>query len=102
MLPPIEFSIGSRPCEVFPAATEANTSSKCSHETVSTPGHARCAAISLYAPGAPWKAIRMVTPGKNDECTPFEGAATPLKALQEIRRKRDQEVFVFQNTNSLP
>ena len=30
-----------------PAATEAKTSSKCSHGTVSTPGQARCAAISL-------------------------------------------------------
>src|SRR5687767_9397775 len=62
MLPPVEFSTGSSPCETRPEATAANTSSKWSNGTVSTPGHARCAAASLYAPGAPWNAIRIAYP----------------------------------------
>ena len=66
MLPPIEFSIGSSPCDVVPDATAANTSSKRSHATVSEPGHARSAAVSLYAPAAPWNAIR-IEPPKNEK-----------------------------------
>ncbi len=57
MLPPIEFSTGRMPCDVRPDATASNTSSNRSSATVSDPGHARCAAVSLYAPAAPWNPI---------------------------------------------
>ena len=50
---PVENSIGRRPCDVRPEATASKTSSKRSNPTASEPGHARCAAVSLYAPAAP-------------------------------------------------
>ena len=40
-------------CVVLPPLTEANTSSKLSHGTVSAFGLKRSAAASLYAPGSP-------------------------------------------------
>jgi hypothetical protein len=47
MLPPIEFSIGSRPWDARPSATEAKTCSNRSHAITSEAGHAFSAAGSL-------------------------------------------------------